>query len=311
MDTTMTTTTTTTPPPHGQPTATATAVRTLVFPGTSGLPPLRLRCVEELPLELGLLLVEEEHEDWTGLKIWPGAHLLLAFLTHHHRTTTPLLPLHGRRAVVELGCGTGAVGLALGPLLDPGATVVVLTDGHPALVQLAAENVGLNYHHGDGGDGGDGDKPAFVARRLLWGDCAEARAQLEAVRQEIEGVDLVLAADCIYDAEVLEPLLWTAAQLLRGQAQAQAAQSPPAFVLSYCGRCLLSDSEFDRRIEAAAERVGLRCVSTTSVNEQPALAASLPAGMATALREANARVFVFEPASEAGGGGGDGNGMLI
>ena len=280
---------------------TGTRIRTLALP--SGLPPLRLRCVDELPLSLGLLLVADDHEDWTGLKIWPGAHLLLAFLllplsSSSSLSTSAAALLQGRRAIVELGCGTGAVGLALAPRLDMGATVV-LTDGHPQLVKLAVENSALNY--GEGSDGKTAP-PTFVARRLLWGNGVEARAQVEAVRREVGGrADLVLAADCIYDAEVLQPLLWTASQLLLASPSPPPppppSQQPPpaAFVFSYCGRCLLSDAEFDRRLEATAKGVGLRLVSTACCVGDPELTGSLEAGMAAMLQEANARVFVLEP----------------
>lgn len=218
--------------------------------------------------------------------MWPGASLLLAFLA----CLRPDLA-DGRRAVVELGCGTGAVGLALMPRFSAGAHLV-LTDGHPALMGIAAENAALNY--------GGAKEMKIVARRLLWGDGAEARAQLEEMLRAEElhpGVDLVLAADVIYDIESVAPLLWTAAQLLvpPGGGKGRAGRPPAAFVLSYCGRCLLLDADFDRRLEATAESVGLRLASTTHVGEHPALAASVGSAAAAArLREANARVFEFE-----------------
>lgn len=234
-------------------------------------------------------MVEDDCEDWTGLQVWPGARVLLSFLANHR----PDL-LAGRRRVVELGCGTGAVGLALAPRFEldaPGATTLVLTDGQPALVEIAGANAELNY-------GGGGAAISIAARRLLWGDCAEARAQLDAVRRELlapgDGADLVLAADVIYDAEVVKPLLLTAAQLLL-MSSSSSSTPPRAFVLSYCGRCLLADAAFDARIEAAAEEVGLRVVFITRVGEHPGLVAAETADMATQMREANARVFVFEP----------------
>lgn len=124
--------------------------------------------------------------------------------------------------------------------------------------------------------------------------------------------ELVLAADCIYDSEVLKPLLWTAAQLLAPPSAAATTATttktttkarPPAFVLSYCGRCLLSDAEFDRRLREIGEGAGLCLVSTTYLADFPKLAESLDKETATKMREANARVFVFEVDHGGDGGG--------
>lgn len=270
--------------------AATTVLRTIRFPDATGpLPPIQLKCVDELPLSLGLLLVEEEHEDWTGLQVWPGAHLLVSFLAAHQ----PALFSQNRRVVVELGCGTGLVGLGLGPRFDPGARML-LTDGNPSVVQVAEENARLNY----------GEDGRFLACLLEWGDGAKATEQLEGVRvamgpDGMRHADLVLAADVIYDAEVLQPLLWTAAQLLVGghqQPREPSSSQPPTFVLSYCGRCLLSDEAFDRRLAETAAGVGLRLVSTTRVAECPELARAVDLAVVGKLKEANARVFVFEAA---------------
>ena len=132
--------------------------------------------------------------DLTGLRIWEAAPLLIAYLGAHRAR------LLGARRVIELGSGSGSVGLAAAAF---GAASVALTDAettatvatalgwqtHSTLAQLR-ENVALN--------------PALVpstsVAELRWGDRAHVGALVDPSSHE-EGrrpFDTVLASDVLY-----------------------------------------------------------------------------------------------------------------
>ena len=93
---------------------------------TGGLPPL--------PTGLQLKLATRSFEDvGVGGRVWASAPVLCEWLSEH---------VEPGDAVLELGSGTGAVGLYAAAL---GASRVVLTDGGPpALLELLAANVVAN-----------------------------------------------------------------------------------------------------------------------------------------------------------------------
>ncbi|KAF0720487.1 Aste57867_280 [Aphanomyces stellatus] len=103
----------------------------------------------------------------TGLTVWPAACVLLKYLEHHYAASHGLQD----KRVVELGCGTGAVGLAAAML---GASVV-LTDQEQILFHIH-ENVQANQMHAD-------------VCAYNWG---EPLAGVLAVP-----VDVVLVSDCV------------------------------------------------------------------------------------------------------------------
>ena len=89
--------------------------------------------------------------------------------------------------MIDLGSGTGAVGLAAAAL---GASSVVLID-LPHLLPLLRRNIALN-----------GLAQTVSACELRWGDDA-ASAALH------PPFDLVLASDVVYEAECIDPLIAT------------------------------------------------------------------------------------------------------
>uniref|UniRef100_A0A8D2ERA8 Protein N-lysine methyltransferase METTL21D n=1 Tax=Theropithecus gelada TaxID=9565 RepID=A0A8D2ERA8_THEGE len=132
-----------------------------------------------------VLRLQQYGSGGVGCVVWDAAIVLSKYLE------TPEFSGDGahalsRRSVLELGSGTGAVGLMAATL---GADVVV-TDLEE-LQDLLKMNINMNKHLVTG---------SVQAKVLKWGE-------------EIEGFpsppDYILMADCIYYEESLEPLLKT------------------------------------------------------------------------------------------------------
>uniref|UniRef100_A0A8C2T2P7 Valosin containing protein lysine methyltransferase n=1 Tax=Coturnix japonica TaxID=93934 RepID=A0A8C2T2P7_COTJA len=139
--------------------------------------------VRELELRSGPSLRLLQRSGGVGCVVWDAALVLAKFLE------TGSFPL-SRRAVLELGSGTGAVGIMAATL---GADVT-LTDLQE-LQELLAVNIDNNRHLVTG---------SVRAEVLKWG-------------QDVSGFrpppDYILMADCIYYEESLEPLLKTLREL--------------------------------------------------------------------------------------------------
>lgn len=149
------------------------------------------------------------------------------------------------RRVVELGAGMGVNGIVAAQLLSattgthPSTSpppLVVVTDYHAAVLHLLRRNVELNPGSGARcGGASDAGGARVIARRLTWGDEAEAvavkrltsrssRVSSSAPSEDIFTHDggcpqpfhLVLAADIIYNTRVVAPLYRTLGALLRG-----------------------------------------------------------------------------------------------
>uniref|UniRef100_A0A493T5R3 Valosin containing protein lysine methyltransferase n=1 Tax=Anas platyrhynchos platyrhynchos TaxID=8840 RepID=A0A493T5R3_ANAPP len=125
------------------------------------------------------LRLEQREAGDVGCVVWDAALVLAKFLE------TGACPL-ARRAVLELGAGTGAVGIMAATL---GANVTV-TDLEE-LQELLLVNIENNKHLVTG---------SVRAKVLKWG---------EDVTEFQPPPDYILMADCIYYEESLEPLLKT------------------------------------------------------------------------------------------------------
>ncbi|KAF4800024.1 Protein-lysine methyltransferase METTL21D [Turdus rufiventris] len=136
--------------------------------------------VRELERRAGpALRLEQRAAGGVGCVVWDAALVLAKFLE------TGACPL-GRRRVLELGAGTGAVGIMAATL---GANVTV-TDLEE-LQELMLVNIENNKHLVTG---------SIRAKVLKWG---------EDVTEFQPPPDYILMADCIYYEESLEPLLKT------------------------------------------------------------------------------------------------------
>eukprot|EP01138_Halocafeteria_seosinensis_P014404 gb/GECG01014705.1/.p1 GENE.gb/GECG01014705.1/~~gb/GECG01014705.1/.p1 ORF type:complete len:300 (+),score=27.99 gb/GECG01014705.1/:1-900(+) len=115
----------------------------------------------------------------TGLTIWDGAVLLAKYLEHRYHSV-----LSGRR-VLELGAGTGIVGLAASAL---GAKQTLITD-----LDYALDNLESNIAKNKG---------------LLKGEVSSLELDWSKPFP-IPGIDVILAADVVWVEELIRPLVNT------------------------------------------------------------------------------------------------------
>lgn len=203
------------------------------------------------PLRQPLLLQTRPMGLTTGLRLWPVARLAIGALVAEWAG----LAVKGC-SVLEIGCGTGAVGLACAAL---GASSVWLTDIDDGSLALAAANAELN---------GMG---AMVHVAKL--DMLEAR-DLAAAKSArlLPCFDVVLAVDVLYGWES------RADEALLAVGRYLDSQSTAARALCCFGQTKRSDAA--RRVVAEFERItagrgccasGLRCIAREEVpGEGPA-----------------------------------------
>jgi predicted nicotinamide N-methyase len=154
----------------------------------------------------------------TGLTIWRAADRLGDYIASHAERFR-------QKAIIELGCGLGVCAILLDKL-DVNATVVA-TDGDELTMELLQANL-VHAHTSD----------RVSATRLWWG-------QHQAfVQQHPTLFDMVIAADVIYEAAQVEPLVQTVCAILRPKGE---------FLLSFAHRNVPVD-----RLLNCAERHGLR-----------------------------------------------------
>ena len=175
----------------------------------------------------------------TGGKLWLSAAVLCSWLSSHPDVVRGA-------AVLELGCGTGAVGLYAAAL---GASRVALTDGGPpALLQLARANADANAQLYDG---------EVVVRPLEWG----------APLGDLGDCDVVLASDVTYAADALPALASTLRALADGGCRR---------ILVAHERRVANDDAPDEKYDgfvaaAAAAGLGVATLHTESVGERRVL----------------------------------------
>ncbi len=116
--------------------------------------------------------------------VWDSA-IVLAHAIHFNRND--IFDVKKRLNVLELGAGTGVVGIAAAAVLGNGNFVLTDLD-----VDLVNKNIALNK------DAFESDV-AIEARKLRWGENLEESAVY----------DVILVSDCVYYSESLRPLLRT------------------------------------------------------------------------------------------------------
>ena len=143
---------------------------------------------------------EAPENDTTGMQIWPSALRICEFLSlsvdsPKWRVAVPpaeFLPAWATTKVLELGCGSCAAGGILAAKL--GAESVHFTDGNPAALKTAAENVHLNC-----------DGAAVFVDLLRWGD----QDSVERLQNTSSQVDLIIGSDLLYAEKTHAALLAT------------------------------------------------------------------------------------------------------
>ncbi|EEH58051.1 uncharacterized protein MICPUCDRAFT_57230 [Micromonas pusilla CCMP1545] len=143
-----------------------------------GAPPIAARASDDLGLTL-------EAPGWsggygTGGRVWSSSDVLIEFLRENDDVVRDA-------SVVELGSGTGAVGIAAAAL---GARSVILSDGgSDSLVRLAKDNASRNVASG----AIDGEKTTIDVAAYRWNDAAPPPEIIAAAP-----FDLILGSDCTY-----------------------------------------------------------------------------------------------------------------
>lgn len=172
----------------------------------------------------------------TGALVWFAGKVLCEWLGDGE------VEINGK-AVLELGSGTGAVGIFAAGL---GASRVLLTDGGDrTLCELSETNIENNRNLYD-------DDARISSLCFRWGDPMPA-----AMRDSVW--DWVIASDVTYSRESHEPLCATILQLL-------SAVVPPRVVLSHQKR--LGDPSLEEFC-ACAEAHGLHASVLSSVERAP------------------------------------------
>ena len=160
--------------------------------------------------------------DYTGLRIWPGAHLLAYFLLHSQHSQHSL---HGQ-VVCELGAGVGLCGL----LAARYARTVLLTDRVQAVLDVIERNIALNQ------------LSAIALSHVLEWSSNSARSLLASM-PPLSPFSVVVAADVIYPDttdDSIHALFDTVTSLLYSVSSSTSASSASPlygrFVLSYVNR---------------------------------------------------------------------------
>ncbi|XP_065858539.1 uncharacterized protein [Euphorbia lathyris] len=148
------------------------------------------------------ILIRQLPSQGLSFQLWPAAITLVTLLDRHHSnpSSSPLSPLINASSstaplnVLELGSGTGLVGLAAAMTLGANVTVTDL----PHVIPNLQFNVDANAEAVVVG-GGNVDVAA-----LRWGK--EGDGDVEILGKEF---DLILASDVVYHDHLYEPLLYT------------------------------------------------------------------------------------------------------
>jgi len=177
--------------------------------------------------------------DSTGLTIWRAAEHLCEFLVQDPSVLKD-------RHVCELGGGLGVVSIFVHKLST--AKSVICTDGDEIsmdLLRINAEETGCS-------------EQGMLTEKLYWGEHQQFLAKYPLI-------DLVLAADVVYEEEQIEPLLMTSLAILQQAADRQKAEKEkeipnsetlrhqPEMILAYARRNVPID-----RVFACADRLGLK-----------------------------------------------------
>ncbi|XP_034567295.1 protein-lysine N-methyltransferase EEF2KMT [Notolabrus celidotus] len=136
-------------------------------------------------------------EGTTGLVTWEAALYLAEWALDHQHTFTG-------RTVLELGSGVGLTGVTVCRSCSPDR--FVFSDCHPSVLQKLQNNVELNGLT-------EGAAPAVSVEELDWTAVTEER-----IKQI--GADTVIAADVVYDPDVVETLVELLSKILRCSSKA-------------------------------------------------------------------------------------------
>ncbi|KAH7578960.1 Lysine methyltransferase [Nakaseomyces glabratus] len=185
----------------------------------------------------GLKIYEDGGESGCGGKVWIAGELLCEFILEKSRDGELLKDWINDDSVsfgnvLELGSGTGLVGLCVGLVTKEQSQRMVKTyiTDIDQLVPLMEKNVELNLI----------DQQVF-AKELLWGEALPIEfAPVKTGQATTSSLDLVLAADCVYLEKAFPLLEKTLLDLTE-------CDNPPVILMAYRKR-RKADKHFFQKI---------------------------------------------------------------
>ncbi|KAJ4851462.1 hypothetical protein Tsubulata_014131 [Turnera subulata] len=194
-----------------------------------------------LPSIPSTILIRQLPSQGLSFQLWPAATSLVALLDHHRRVsaTCPLSPIISAFSrgpdrplkILELGSGTGLVGIAAALTLGATVTVTDLPHVVPNLQFNADANAGELALHGG----------TLRVEPLRWGE----EADVEGIGRDF---DLVLASDVVYHDHLYDPLIKTLHLLLCGadKEKEKKEEQEMVFVMAHLKRWKKEAAFFNR-----------------------------------------------------------------
>ena len=148
---------------------------------------------------------QSEINNSTGLSMWLGSEVISQYLLQNSN-------LIRNKTVLELGAGLGLVGITCHFI---GASKVILTDGDTTVLNNLRFNVGQNIdgYSDENDNGGSGDSSSYPAVSVscpqhIWGN------DIDNFIESYGKANVIIATDCVYIPQSLEPLWQSIDQLL-------------------------------------------------------------------------------------------------
>ncbi|NXQ35428.1 EF2KT methyltransferase, partial [Alaudala cheleensis] len=184
----------------------------------------------------------------TGLLTWEAALLLAQWALHNPAVFRD-------RTILELGSGIGFTGIAICKTCQP--RTFIFSDCHPCVLRQLGENVQLNgfipepdvtwniqtQAQGQELEGEKCQTPKVIVAELDWGSVTEK--QLLGLR-----ADVVIAADVVYDPEIILDLIGMLQKLSTSRADRKA---PEVFIAS-----TIRNPDTYQLFQAELDKVGIR-----------------------------------------------------
>ncbi|TDH70580.1 uncharacterized protein CCR75_000499 [Bremia lactucae] len=137
-------------PSCGTKLAEVAAWQTLAWRDAFSMAPYFLEVINNKPLRIKQVLQGELNGFGTGLTVWPAACVLIKYLEYQSAHTVKELVNSDNPFLLELGSGTGAVGISAAMLLQAGRVVLTDLDNvrfiMEANVALAQQDEAVNKH---------------------------------------------------------------------------------------------------------------------------------------------------------------------
>ena len=128
----------------------------------------------------------------SGCFLWPASYKLSEYLLDNFID----LPLHGN--IIELGCGTALSSIVLAKMIKNIKKKIYVTDRDTMVLDMAYNNAKINN-----------------CQNIIYPICIKWGKNNNISKKFInDNISLIIAADCLYNIDIVEPFLKTCQQLL-------------------------------------------------------------------------------------------------